>query len=110
MRGLRSLFKAAYLISLVSCSHKVVQVDCRLTDSKVCDDSAKCASIIELIGFLTIIVMDFLKKRNVLSPDSDIPNLGFTFASMIQWAWSLTTDFSNWRSNATWIYRVIHLA
>ena len=76
----------------------------------MCDDSNKCAAIIELIGFLTIIVLDFLKKRGVLSPDSDIPNFGFTLASIIQWAWLLTSDFTEWRPKATWVYRVMDMA
>ncbi|KAH6880712.1 hypothetical protein B0T10DRAFT_540235 [Thelonectria olida] len=88
----------------------VATIQSGLLGFAMCDDSNKCAAIIELIGFLTIIVLDFLKKRGVLSPDSDIPNFGFTLASIIQWVWLLTSDFTEWRPKATWVYRVMDMA
>lgn len=76
----------------------------------MCDDGDKCGVIIELVGFLTIIVMDKLTKQGVFKPHSDIPNLGYILAIIVHWGYQMEHDFGIEWEHASWIYRVVEQA
>lgn len=74
------------------------------------DDSVKAGKVIEMIGFVTISTMEFLKEQGVLTPDPEIPNIGLVLGILVKWTWEFTRDYANWADNATWVYHVLDLA
>ncbi|KAF5011079.1 hypothetical protein FDECE_2818 [Fusarium decemcellulare] len=81
-----------------------------LLDFAMCDDSERCNKLIELVGFLSMTVIDALKKQDAFKPDSEIRNLGLVFAMLIKWGWEQITDYEFDDESGSWIYKVVDLA
>ncbi|KAF4981770.1 hypothetical protein FZEAL_2492 [Fusarium zealandicum] len=76
----------------------------------MCDDSERCAKVIELVGYLAITVIDALKKENVFTPDSDIRNLGLVLCLLMRWGWEQHTSYDFEDENSSWVYKIIDMA
>ncbi|RFU77411.1 hypothetical protein TARUN_4828 [Trichoderma arundinaceum] len=75
---------------------------------EVCDDSDRCGQILELVGFMTLAVIDSLQKSGLFSKDSQIPNISIILALLVKYAWNtaaVSDDY--WKDNIGWVFSVI---
>ncbi|KAL7928923.1 hypothetical protein V8C35DRAFT_325548 [Trichoderma chlorosporum] len=76
---------------------------------EMCDDSDRCGKILELIGFMTIAVIDSLQQPSLFVKDSQIPNIPMMLALLIKYAWTMGTQYG-WEDEVAWVFHVIKLA
>lgn len=62
-----------------------------------------------MVGYLTLVTIDALKKQDVFKPDSEIKNLGLVLFMLVRWGRE-QIDYEFSEECCSWIYKVIGLA
>ncbi|UKZ52342.1 hypothetical protein TrVGV298_006118 [Trichoderma virens] len=81
-----------------------------LVHMEMCDDADRVGRILELFGFMTAAVIDSLRKNDLFTKDSKIPNISIMLALLIKYAWNIGSDFDGWEDEISWVFHVVQEA